>query len=46
MLLWVVAGLIALYLVFTLLFDNPFKKPWAPEPNFTPEPLDPINHPD
>jgi hypothetical protein len=25
---------------------KPVKKPEPPEPNFTPEPLDPTNHPD
>jgi hypothetical protein len=28
-LLWIFAGVIALYLVLTLLFNNPFKKPPA-----------------
>lgn len=41
-LLWAIAAVVALYLVSTLLF-NPIKEP---EPNFTPEPLDPTNHPD
>jgi hypothetical protein len=29
-LLWIFAGVIALYLVLTLLFNNPFKKPSEP----------------
>jgi hypothetical protein len=33
-LLWIFAGVIAAYLILTLLFNNPFKKPTEPPPDY------------